>query len=247
MTKPVTKWTIVGGKTRMPSGIQSIAPVCRQPARRWFNTPLSVFLGRVTMLSVQRSSRRVAGSTKQAPSLPLDYWIGMRYSRRMIMMRTGRILDHRVVGWAVLAMAITMMTARVRRTRRAVRKEQGKERGRKMGMGNGRRLRTGRGRGRQQRKWRDRGWVMGKGNGKVLLNKQQEIKRRRAVEWLLGAGGMGHGGLPRAGIFRASCWVNFFTWWYWLYRGVGRRIWPRTWLWWAYAPGGYCGHTIWHW
>jgi len=66
------------------------------------------------------------------------------------------------VEGVVLAMAMTMMTARVRRTRRAVRKEPGKGRVQRMGRGKGR--------GRQRRKGRVRETV----KRKVLLNKPQE-------------------------------------------------------------------------
>ena len=72
-----------------------------------------------------------------------------------MMMRTRRIPERRAVEEAVLAMALTMTTARVRRTRRAVRK----------GPGKGREQRTGRGKGRG----RGRGRV----KGKVSLNKPQ--------------------------------------------------------------------------
>jgi len=62
------------------------------------------------------------------------------------MMRTGRILAGRAVEEAVLAMAMTMKTARVMRTRKAVRKELGKGRVITMGRRQARR--------RQQRKGR---------------------------------------------------------------------------------------------
>jgi len=80
------------------------------------------------------------------------------------MMTTGRIPEHRAVEGANLAMAMTMTTARVRRTRRAVRKGPGKSRVPRMGRGHrsGRQPRKGRGRGRETAK------------GKVLLNKPQE-------------------------------------------------------------------------
>jgi len=71
------------------------------------------------------------------------------------MMRTGQIPERRAVDGAVLAIKMRMMTARVRRTRRAVRKGPGKGRELRMGRGNGR------GRGRETVK------------GKVLLNKPQ--------------------------------------------------------------------------
>jgi hypothetical protein len=70
----------------------------------------------------------------------------------MMMMRTGRIPERRAVDGAVLTMTMTMATARVRRTCRAVRKGPGK--GREQRMGRGKR----RGRGRETVK------------GKVLLN-----------------------------------------------------------------------------
>jgi hypothetical protein len=54
---------------------------------------------------------------------------------RMMMMRTGRIPDGLAVEGAVLAMAMTMTTASVRRTRRAVSKEPGKGRVQRMGRG----------------------------------------------------------------------------------------------------------------
>ena len=80
------------------------------------------------------------------------------------MMRTGGISERRAVEGAVLTMAMTMTTARVRRTRRAVRKGPGKGREQRMGRGKGR--------GRQSRKGRGRGRETVK--GKVLLNKPQE-------------------------------------------------------------------------
>jgi len=61
----------------------------------------------------------------------------------MMMMRPGQIPEHRAVEGTVLAMAMTMTTGRVRRTRMAVRK----------GPGNGWEQRTarrkGKGRGSQ--------------------------------------------------------------------------------------------------
>jgi len=69
------------------------------------------------------------------------------------MMRTERIPEGRVVERAVLAVAITMTMARVRRTRRAVRTGPGKVREQRSGRGNER------GRGRETVK------------GKILLNK----------------------------------------------------------------------------
>jgi len=57
---------------------------------------------------------------------------------RMMMMITGRTTVRRAFARALLAMAMTMTTARVRRSRRAVRK----------GLGQGREQRMGRGKGR---------------------------------------------------------------------------------------------------
>jgi hypothetical protein len=69
----------------------------------------------------------------------------MRYSMRMMMMTTGRIQVRRAVEGAILAMAMTMTTARVRRPRMVVRKGPGTGREQRMGRGTGMRLRTGRG------------------------------------------------------------------------------------------------------
>jgi hypothetical protein len=73
----------------------------------------------------------------------------------MMMMRTGRIPERQAVEGVVLAIAMTMTMARVRRKCREVRK----------GPGKGREQRTGRGKGR------------GSGRetvkGKVLVNKPQ--------------------------------------------------------------------------
>jgi hypothetical protein len=80
----------------------------------------------------------------------------------MMMMRTGQILEHQAVDGAVLAMTMTMTTARVRRTRRAARKGPEKRRDQRMGRG------TGRGSGRE----------MVKGN--VLLNSIRQTRTQRA-------------------------------------------------------------------
>jgi hypothetical protein len=80
----------------------------------------------------------------------------------MMMMKIGQIPVRRAVEGAVLAMAMTMTTARVSRACKAVRKDPGKGREQRMGRGNGRRLRTGRGKGRG----RGRETV----KGKVLFN-----------------------------------------------------------------------------
>jgi ribosomal protein L15 len=73
----------------------------------------------------------------------------------MIMLTTGQIPERQAVEGAILAMAMTMTTARVKRTRRALRK----------GPGRGKEHRTGRGKGRG----RGRETV----KGKVLLNEPQ--------------------------------------------------------------------------
>jgi hypothetical protein len=85
---------------------------------------------------------------------------------RMMMMTTGWILVRGVVEGAVLAIAMTMTTGRVRRPGRAVRKGLGKGREPRMGRRKGRRLRTGSGKGR--------GMGMNTVKGKVLLNTPQE-------------------------------------------------------------------------
>jgi hypothetical protein len=84
----------------------------------------------------------------------------------MMMMRTGRIPEGQAVEGAVLAMAMTMTTARVRRTLRVVRNDPGKGRVQRMERGKGR----GKRRVRQRRKGRGRETV----KEKVLLNKPQE-------------------------------------------------------------------------
>jgi len=71
------------------------------------------------------------------------------------MMTIGRIPVRRAVERAVLAMAMTMMMERVKRTRRALRKGPGQGREQKPGRG------KGRGRGREMVK------------GKVLINEPQ--------------------------------------------------------------------------
>jgi hypothetical protein len=80
----------------------------------------------------------------------------------MMMMTSGLIQLRRAVEGAVLATVMAMMTLRVRRTCRAVRKGPGKGRKQRMERGKGRRLRTGSGKGR------------GRGSetvkGKVLFN-----------------------------------------------------------------------------
>jgi hypothetical protein len=83
----------------------------------------------------------------------------------MMMMRKGWITELRAEQRAVPSMAMLLMTARVRRTPRAVGKRPGKGLEHRMGRGNYRRLRTGKGKGRG----RGRETV----KGKVLLNKPQ--------------------------------------------------------------------------
>jgi len=80
------------------------------------------------------------------------------------MTTTGQIPEPRAMEGAVVAMATTMTTVRVRRTRRAVTKGTGKARVQKMGRGKGW--------GRQRRKRRGRGSE--RVIGKILLNKPQE-------------------------------------------------------------------------
>jgi hypothetical protein len=55
----------------------------------------------------------------------------------MMMMGTGQISERRVVDGAILAMRMTMTTARGRRTRRAVRNGPVKRREQMMGKGKG--------------------------------------------------------------------------------------------------------------
>jgi hypothetical protein len=68
-----------------------------------------------------------------------------------MMMTAGRIPERLVEEGAFLPMAMTMMTARVRRTRRPVRKGQGTGRVQRTGWGKerGRQPRKGSGRGRE--------------------------------------------------------------------------------------------------
>jgi hypothetical protein len=80
---------------------------------------------------------------------------------RKMMMRTGLFLERREVEGAVLVIAMTITTARVRRTHRAGRKGPGKRREQRMGRGKVRGMGRGKGRGREM------------GKGKVLLNKPQ--------------------------------------------------------------------------
>jgi hypothetical protein len=65
--------TIGGGTTPMPSGIKSIAPICRPPAQGRLNAPVRDSLGMLAMISGQRLSHKAAGSTSQATSWPLNH------------------------------------------------------------------------------------------------------------------------------------------------------------------------------
>jgi len=149
----------------------------RKPPQGRSNAPASVSLGMVTMIWGHRLSHQGASSISQAPSWPLDHYIGVRKSMRMILMRTGRILECWAVEEAVLVMAMRMKTARVMSPCRAVRMGPGKRREQLLARGNGRWPRTGRGtgrwRGRQWKKGRGRGSGRGRGNGKGLLYKPQ--------------------------------------------------------------------------
>jgi len=106
----------------------------------------------------------------------------MRESTRMMMMRTGQIMELRAVEYAVLAIAMNTTMARVRRTCRVVRK----------GLGKGREQRIGRGNRRGLRTQRDKGTARGTEKGMVLLNKPQVAKALRAVERLQGPRPIGH-------------------------------------------------------
>ena len=60
------------------------------------------------------------------------------------MMKTGRILARQAVERAILAIAMALMTARARRTHKAVRQGPGKRREQRMGRGQGRGKKRGR-------------------------------------------------------------------------------------------------------
>jgi hypothetical protein len=107
------------------------------------------------MISGQRLSWHAAGITNYATSWPLDLCIGMTLSTGMIMMTTWRNPERHAVDRAILVMAMTMVTARVRRTCTA--------------------LRTGPGKGREQRRGRLRRRVRRRKtvNGKVLINEPE--------------------------------------------------------------------------
>jgi hypothetical protein len=83
-----------------------------------------------------------------------------------MMMGTGQIQAGQVVVGAILSIAMTRKTARVRRTHRPVRKAPAKWREQWIGRGKGRGMRT------QWRKGRGRKTV----KGKVLLNEPQGEK-----------------------------------------------------------------------
>jgi len=169
LTKPGPNWIIGGGTTPMPSGIKLIAPNCRQPAWGRLNAPGSISLDTEPMISGQRLRRQAASSTNQASSWPLYHWFGMRWLTRMMKLRTGQIPEHRALEGANLAMAMTMKTPSVTRTRRAVRTEPRTGREQRMGRGNSWQQRTGMKWGRQQGKGRGR--ARGTRNEQVLLNK----------------------------------------------------------------------------
>ena len=80
-------------------------------------------------------------------------------------MNTGWIEESRAVEGAIMAMAMTMTMASVRRTPRVVRKRPEKGRDHRMGRGMGRRLRTGKGMGRG-RGWQ---WRWGRGSGREMV------------------------------------------------------------------------------
>jgi hypothetical protein len=77
----------------------------------------------------------------------------------MTMIRTDQIPECRTVDRAVLAMTITMKTASVRNTCRAVGKGSGKGKSQRMGKGKGKGKGTGKGKGKGN----------GKGKGIVKL------------------------------------------------------------------------------
>jgi len=79
-------------------------------------------------------------------------------------MRTGPIPECRMMEGAILAIAMRMMTAMVRRTGRAVRNELGEGRERTMSRENGRGLKTKSARGSKRRKRRGKGMGRGIGN-----------------------------------------------------------------------------------
>jgi len=124
------------------------------------------------------------------------------------MMRTWPIPERRAVEGAIREMAMTMTTARVRRTRRAVRTRLGKGREQRMERGMGRRLKTGGGKGR--------GMGRETVKGTVLMNKPQEEMILSCHCFAVAEGDvrgrLGHGGLTKADTFRAgsiTCRVNF--------------------------------------
>jgi len=146
-----------------------MTPIRSQPAWGMFNAPASITLGTVAMILGPRLNPQAAGSISQATSWPVGHWIGMGYSARMVMLRTGRI----TVGWAVeaavLAMAMTMTTARVRRTCNVVRKEPSK--GAEQRMVRGKDTRKGREMRRQWSKCKGKGIQTVK--GQVLVHNAQ--------------------------------------------------------------------------
>jgi len=78
LIRPALKWRIGGGTTPMPVGINSIAQICRHPARWGLHPPACISLGTVVMISGEILSRQTAGRKSEATFCLLDNWIGMR-------------------------------------------------------------------------------------------------------------------------------------------------------------------------
>ena len=148
LIQPMTIWMIEHGTNPVTSGIKSITPICRQPAQGRWKAPARVSLSTVAMFPGHWLSYQAAGSTSQVTSWALDHWIGMRYWMRMMILRTGQNMEDYAVEWCVLAKAMTMTTARVRRTCMGLRHWLGKRREQRIGRGKGEWLRTWKGNGR---------------------------------------------------------------------------------------------------
>jgi len=163
-----------------------------------------ISLGMVGMISVRWFSRHMAGSTREAFSWSLDHWIGIIYSRRMMMMGTWWLPQR----WALNRPLLVMVTmARVRRTRRAVRKGPGNVWKQRMRRGQGKLLRTGRGKGS--------GWGRETVKWNVLWIKPQEMII--SLMPLLCTNRLAHGGRTRVRTFRAgsnACRDKFLRWWH---------------------------------
>jgi len=170
LTKPATKWTIRSGTTSVAFGIKLSAPYCRRPPRAMLNVPVNILLITVAMISLQWGSHQVACSTIQPTSWWVDYCIGMRYSVVMMMMRTGQILPCRAVAGALLAMAITITTARAIRTRRPVRKGPEKRWDHRMRTRNW----------RQSARWRGRQWRNGRRRGRETVKDRVLLTKHNA-------------------------------------------------------------------